>query len=474
MRAMNVCRIKNRSKNAALGIALSMGWAGPAFAHASEQGFVLLLPTGFYILAGTTSVALTIFLVALLPQGMLRAIFRPRSLLLWHASPGWRIITSCLSFAVLIWLIWVGMTGSRDPLSNPLPLFIWTLWWIGFVALQGLIGDLWRWVNPWTGPVAVTRSVLGLRPFMRFPVLLGHSLAIVSFLGIIAFLLADAAPSDPARLAGFVGGYWLFSYLAVLAFGPRWLCRAEGVSVLMRAYAGMALFGRSGKCLALGLPGWQVLKRGVPAPGMAVFILLMLGSGSFDGLNETFWWLDLIGVNPLEFPGRSAVRVQNLTGLLIANLALITLFLLTLRLGLALIGSSMGLGRAFCLFAPSILPIALGYHIAHYLPSFLVDGQYALAAISDPLASGADLLGLGQFYVTTGFFNTQATVRVIWLTQAAAVISGHIGAVMLAHAIAVRHFGPGRRAALSQLPLALFMIFYTLFGLWLLASPRGA
>ena len=30
----------------------------------------------------------------------------------------------------------------------------------------------------------------------------------------------------------------------------------------------------------------------------------------------------------------------------------------------------------------------------------------ALAAASDPFATGADYLGLGTYYVTTGFFNT--------------------------------------------------------------------
>ena len=89
------------------------------------------------------------------------------------------------------------------------------------------------------------------------------------------------------------------------------------------------------------------------------------------------------------------------------------------------------------------------------------------------MGAGADFLQLGTYYVTTGFFNSQDSVRLIWLTQAAAVVGGHILAVMLAHAIALRHFGTTRHAVLSQVPLALFMVLYTLFGLWLLASPRG-
>ena len=69
--------------------------------------------------------------------------------------------------------------------------------------------------------------------------------------------------------------------------------------------------------------------------------------------------------------------------------------------------------------------------------------------------------------------HTLATVRVIWLTQAGAVIIGHVLAILVAHALALRLHGDHRRAMLSQLPLALFMVAYTLFGLWLLASPRG-
>lgn len=45
-------------------------------------------------------------------------------------------------------------------------------------------------------------------------------------------------------------------------------------------------------------------------------------------------------------------------------------------------------------------------------------------------------------------------------------------AVLLAHGLAVLLLRDRRRALQSQVPLAAFMIAYTLFGLWLLASPR--
>jgi hypothetical protein len=75
--------------------------------------------------------------------------------------------------------------------------------------------------------------------------------------------------------------------------------------------------------------------------------------------------------------------------------------------------------------------------------------------------------------VTTGFFNRLDTVRLIWLTQAGAVVAGHVVAILLGHVLALRMFGRHRRAAIAQAPLAALMVGYTLFGLWLLASPRG-
>lgn len=444
-----------------------------AEAHASEQGFVLLLPTDAYIAAGVTCVALTVLMLTILPANASRSVFRPVPL--WRRSSHGllRRLSNWLSFLLFLALIWVGLSGPRDPLTNPLPLAIWTIWWIGLVSVQGLFGNLWRWIDPWRAPVALTRNLIGSGALLRLPASMGHCCAILTYLGFVIFLLADPAPSDPARLAAFAILYWLLTYLALLAFGPRWHWRGEGISMLMRCFAAVAMFGQSLGKRCIGVTGWQAVRRRAPPVGAAVFMLLMLGCGSFDGLNETFWWLGLLGINPLEFPGRSAVTTQNVLGLIIANMTLIAAYGLAIRLGLRLAGSKLCWQRAFCVFAPTILPIALGYHIGHYLTSFLVNGQYALAALNDPLARGDSFLGLDTFYVTTGFFNSRDSVRVIWLCQAGAVVIGHILAILMAHVIALQQFETTRRATLSQLPLALFMVAYTLFGLWLLAAPRG-
>ncbi|MEM8729856.1 MAG: hypothetical protein AAGF79_08055 [Pseudomonadota bacterium] len=465
-------RIKPLAARAAV-IVTGLGCPAALWGHAAEGGFVLLLPTDLYIAGGVAAVAATVLLLAFLPAERAEALFRPwPALPLPKRAPPVRLVTSLASAGLLGFALWAGQAGPRDPLTNPLPLLIWTVFWIALVSLQGLVGNHWRWTTPWTGPAAVIRWLIGPAP-LRYPRWLGFWPAIASFLGFAAILLADIAPADPGRLAGYVGLYAVLTLLMTALFGPCWLVRGEGLTVMMRAYAQVAILGRARGCLAVGLPGWQALRRPAAPMGLAVLILLLLGTGSFDGLNETFWWFGQIGINPLEFPGRSAVIGTSLLGLVIANAALLAVFAGTLWLGLKGAGSPMPLALAFRLFAPSILPIALGYHIAHYLTAALVESQYALAALSDPLARGQDLLGLGTFYVTTGFFNQQGSVRAIFLSQAGAVVIGHILAIVMAHTLAVRAFGTTRRAVVSQTPLALFMIAYTFFGLWLLASPRG-
>ena len=119
----------------------------------------------------------------------------------------------------------------------------------------------------------------------------------------------------------------------------------------------------------------------------------------------------------------------------------------------------------------AIVPIALGYHFAHYLTAFLVDVQYAAITFSDPFGRGWDLFGLGDAHVTTSFLTNFASVRLIWHVQIASIVIAHVVAVAIAHLIALRRVGRRRSAIIGQFPMTALMIGYTLFGLWLLSAP---
>ncbi len=440
------------------------GLPGLLLAHTSEGGFVLLLPTGYYVWGGAASVAATVLLIALLPERAARGMFAARRLCALGAGR-WSLLTSGVSTLLLLGAVVEGLRGGQDPTHNALPLLVWTAMWLFVVTAQGIVGDLWRWVGPFRAPYAVLRA-LGVRPLLRWRRGWGHWPGVVSFLAFAAVLLVDIAPADPDRLAWMVLSYWGVTLLGCVVFGPVWLARAEGMTILMRAYARLAPVARRGGALRVGLPGWGWVSAPVPGASLAVFMLITLACGSFDGLNETFAWLAWIGVNPLEFSGRSSVVVQNAVGLGVAVAALVAAYCIAVRAGLWLVGERR-FGLGFRMLAPAILPIAFGYHIAHYLTAALVNGQYLADMVSDHL-------GGPEVEVTTGFLNQRASVHAIFLVQAGAVVLGHVLAILMSHAAALRLTGSHRRAAMSQAPLAVFMILYTLFGLWLLASPRGA
>lgn len=438
--------------------AILMCFGSAALAHASEQGFILLLPTDVYVMAGVASVALTFGLITVLPTAWVRWIFSPFRLIRPRRLSV--LIPSLIAFTGLAALVWVGEFGPHDPTRNPLPLAIWSLFWVAFVILQALFGNLWRVVNPWIGPWLLARK-MGIKPLARLPVSLGYWPALAVFLAFAAVLLAHPAPADPDGLALMVASYWAFHFVGMLIFGSRWLRRVEGLSVLLGCYARISIFGGG----RIGVPGWKTLRQPLPSISLAVFMIAILAVGSFDGFNETFWWMAKIGVNPLEFPGRSEVITENLTGLFIAVPALVVSFGIAVWLGVFLAGEKGRFWQAFMAFAPAILPIALGYHFGHYLPSFLVEIQQVTKVIYSAF-------GWGEIHVTTGFFNRINTVRVIWLSQAGAVVLGHIVAILLSHMLALRLFINHRKATISHIPLAVFMVAYTVFGLWLLASPR--
>lgn len=453
-------------------------FARNAFAHAADRGFVMLLPTGYYLAGGAAAVAVSFVIVAFVPAKTLDWLARLRWRFLRLPFDG-RQLASLVSFVVLGLLIYSGLAGSRDPLSNPLPLVFWTVWWVGFALVIALFGDLWSWLEPWRGPYRVALLSIGRAvdapPPLVLPARVGYVPAIGLFFAFAWFELVYPSPDDPHRLALVLAGYWIFSFAGMLLFGHgAWIARVEIFSVLFSMIARLSPLERSaGGGLSLRIPGAGAVEaKPLPITG-ALFLLLALSTVSYDGLMRTFFWLGLLGVNPLEFPGRSALMLENTLGLLGAFAVLAGLFLACTWLGQRLAGGGTGLKLTAGSLVWSMLPISLAYHFSHYLVSLVLNGQYALAAISDPLSRGWNLFGTAGYHVVAGATTGADSAWTIWNLQAVAIVGGHMLAVAVAHVVAFRLHGDARRASLAGLPLALLMVGYTVLGLWLLSSPTG-
>ena len=376
--------------------------------------------------------------------------------------------------ALLAALVAAGYLGSRDPLANPLPTTVWSLWWVGVTLLHAVCGNLWGSMNP----LRALRGLAALTPAairFRYPTQLGYWPAVLGYFCFAWFELVFAAPQDPALLAHAIVIYFAVSLCGMCVFGTRdWLRCADPFAVFFRLVAWLApvTFSRSeqGKVRAtLRWPCAQLLQvDALPVSGIA-FVLLVLSSVSFDGLSRSFWWLDRVGENPLEYPGRSALMFANSLGLSVSFLAFAIAYVATVRASAWL--SRATVKRTFPVFVLSIIPIAFGYHFAHYLPAFLVDAQYAMRALSDPFAQGWDLLGTAQLHVTASVLSHHTSVEIIWHLQTAAIVLAHVCAVVVAHLFALRHNLDRGILFMGQLPALALMICYTLFGLWLLSTP---
>lgn len=445
---------------------------GAALAHASERMVILTLPTGWYILGAAVAVALTAVLALAggrLPAFGARQLWS-RRLIVPRAAASW--------IAALVWaaLVAAGLLGSRDPMANPLPLAVWTVLWVALTLACVILGDLWRCIDPWTGPVRTVRRLLGRSGGIGL-VRLGYLPAVLFYLGFAWFEIVSLRPADPAVLARVVAGYWLAVFVLAVAEGEDWLDRGEAFTVYFAFISKIAPFWHEGEGATLrrmaGLPGAQVLRMAPLPPTAIAFVTLVLAGVTFDGLSESFWWLARIGINPLEFPGRSAVTGINTAGLLAVWALTGATILAALALGLALAGAP--LARFGALAGPvllSFLPIAAGYHVAHYLIALLTQGQYVLAALNDPLHRDWALLGLPEHWVSFGFLSDVHWVQAIWAVQFAVILGAHVLGVVLSMRLSGRP--DGRLPGWSHVPVTLLMVLYTVLGLWLLSTPTGA
>ena len=462
-----------------------------AGAHVGGGALILLLPTHLYVAGGALVVVASFVLVALVPARLFARLESTGIRVEVGRLPGHGALSTTLSLLTLgmaIGLLLAGVLGSRDPLRNPLPLFVWTVWWVGLTYLHAALGNLWAVLNPWSGLYRLVTSAGPLRGWRQSPPLVyprraAHWPAVAGFLPFAWFELIHPAPADPAVLAGVVWGYLLVHFLGVLVFGERWLQRGESFAVFFRVVSWLAPIGvrrpapqsdAGGPCqVELTAPTLRLLRQDAPDASVVALVLLVLASVSFDGLSRTFAWLGFLGENPLAYPGRTALMARNTLGLLglfaVAALAYAAAARLSARLGRAGAPGRSSPG----VLALSLVPIAFGYHFAHYLPVFMVDVQQALRAASDPFVLGWNLVGTRDLHVVTSFLSDPSRVYAIWHTQVAVIVAAHVGGVTIAHALALRVAGRPAATALSQLPMLALMIGYTMFGLWLLSAPTA-
>ena len=448
-----------------------------AFAHAGSRGHVLLLPTQLYIVGGAAVVAVTFALMIFVVRQPLSGQHQISQNYEKEAEPNYCL--SLLSLLTLLLLIWIGFTGNRDPIQNLLPLTVWVFWWIGFTMFTALFGNFWAVISPWPILQKLLQLFTGVQTNKKR--LFGETErwaywpAVILFFGFAWLELVHPSPMDPETLAGFISLYVLLTTLGIKIFGAEfWLKNVEPFSVFFRMVGWLAPFYLKSSpdrksLLSIGIrwPCSGLLRsESLPTGGVA-FVLLVLATVSFDGLSKTFWWLSLVEKNPLEYPGRTEMMLPNTLGLCITFMIFFSAFYSVQRLASWLNPEA----KKTSSFIYSMIPIAFGYHFAHYLPTFIIDIQYAFIALADPFGIGWNLFGTADWVVSSSYLANYDSAVLIWYLQISGIVLAHVGAVIVFHLLQLHENQTLAKTLQGQLPATVLMIAYTVFGLWLLSTP---
>jgi len=215
--------------------------------------------------------------------------------------------------------------------------------------------------------------------------------------------------------------------------------------------------------------GVGLLTREPVPPSMVVLVLAMLAAVCFDGFMETPLWAGLLEHFAPDTSGDAgATRTWIQTaGVIGAPLLFVAVYLVFCRLCIWCGGSRVPLMRVAGLYVLTLIPIAIAYHLAHYLSFLAMAWQYLIPLASDPFGFGWDLFGTKNHFIRIGLVDARA----VWYIAIGAIVTGHVAAVYLAHCVALKANSDRRAALRSQWPMVALMVCYTMTSLWIIAQP---
>ena len=433
-----------------------------AEAHGFGQRYALPLPLDLFIAGGTAVVALSFVIVAM----TLRQRAEPRPHPLGTLPHGLTIGLQAVSVSVFALTLLAGFIGTQNPYQNLTVVMVWVIGWVGFAFVSALLGNWWTLLNPWSVIFAPVKSLA-----LPYPDWLGRWPAFLLFFAFGWMENNWPGSGIPFNISMVLGIYSLITWTGMVLFGRKvWLEHGEIFAIVFSLFARFSpLNVEDDGQIAARAPG-LALKSDRPADFSTVaFILLVLAVVTYDGFSETglFQEIALAFYRRIDFLGISAVYV--VSTVLIAAVPLIFLAVYVLVAALVAIcgGQANRAGDAAGLFITSIVPIAIAYHLAHYLSLLLIDGQNVIAIASDPFGYDWNLFGTADYHVDPQFLGA----GFVWYFSLAAIVCGHVAAVYLAHGEALALYGTRSRALVSQVPMVLLMVGYTMVSLWIIAQP---
>ncbi len=492
-------RSLRRAAIVAAGVGAVLAVPGPAAAHAIGGTYQLPVPLWLYLAAAAIAVAASFVVTALAQRRASEPGVRFRRLVPARLASVARWALRLIGLAWWYGAIAVGMlVGDISPLPAVL---LWIGIWVGLPIVAVLIGNPWPSFSPFRTTYSAAEWVaqrVGVRSLdagVHYPVWLARWPAVALLAVAIWLELIHPEGEVAATVAALMLRYTLLTLAGMIAFGQvAWLRNAELFEVLLGWFGRIGPIGRvsvsealcrdcgercdprdctdcpecavaadDGERAAIWRP-WTVGLTQVRGAGWsdAVFIVLALAGVSYDGLSETAFGATLLGA--LLPPTESLFGLTGATFLLVDTLAfavVVGAFLLAFAVVMWLTRELAHLrreshGATAGAHAATLLPIAAGYLVAHYLTLVIQGAVWLPSLIADPLMTLSPELE----WIPIGF---------IWYLSVAAIVAGHVVGIILAHRMALRN-SPSR-PVVAGLPMVALMIGYTVLSLWIIAQP---
>ncbi len=402
-------------------------------------------------------------------------------------SRAFTIATRSVGMTIFAFTAMAAVLG-QDRLTNPVFGIIYVWLWVGLVPLSVLFGPVYKALSPVRTINKAFAALSGSDPakgVFTYPERLGYWPAAVGLFAFVWLELVFPHSTDLGPLRLWCAAYVAAMLLGGALFGERFYERGDPFEVYSTLAGKLSIFGRrpapsteaargsapTGSQRSESERGILVLRSPLAnldtveiGPGLVAVVAVLFGSTGFDSFTGSTTWIQFIQTNETIADHPSLATLANNLGLIGFCVAVAAIF----AAGTMLTGVADGTVRRSLpnTFAHSIVPIIVGYIIAHYF-TFLVEyGQQTLVQVSDPFSSGSDWFGTADFkpnYWFTYHPTFLASLKVF------AVIVGHVVGVVAAHDRALKVL-PKQHQLTGQLPLLVAMVGFTVGGLMLLFS----
>ena len=324
-----------------------------------------------------------------------------------------------LVVTLLLVVVTAAFAGVDSATGNFATVFVWIVWWVGLIFFQALVADIWFALNPWQSlaqlaQLALSRAGIVHRTDfgLHYSPALSYWPALVSFFAFAWLELVSDLGEQPIVLGTLIVVYTVTTIVCACLFGiETWFSRADPFTVVFRIFGRFAAITLHDG-LKVRLPGQGLLPRDPVPISMVILVMILLATVSFDGFVETPPWAALLEwvtisevlrspLLTLQGAGLDLLKLIKTLGLLSAVAIFVGVYVAVAWLVDKCSGAAQGLRNSAGSFVLSLVPIAIGYHIAHYLSYLLIAGQLIIPLASDPFALGWDLFGTRNTALTS-------------------------------------------------------------------------